>query len=145
MLRKDIKKLVLFHIVLEEIKRFEQDFTRFGFLTPWPYLFFRQLCNSQVKPSSESTFCVLNAASHHSNTLNTCSLSVSTDTLKKRFDQAKSEMSFNSAQIFIIVKIRFTHLLWKRTKKNYSYFVKTYMFYKIFLKHFQIEFEGRMI
>ena len=32
-LRKDIKKLVLFHIVLEEIKRFEQDFTRFRFLT----------------------------------------------------------------------------------------------------------------
>jgi len=63
----------------------------------------------------------------------------------KRFEQAKSEISFNSAQIFIIVKIRFTHLMRKRTKKIYSYFVKTYLFYKIFLKHFQIEFEGRLI
>ena len=29
---------VLFHIVWERIKRFEQDFTRFAFLTPWPHL-----------------------------------------------------------------------------------------------------------
>ena len=55
-----INLMVLFHFVWAKMRRFEQDFTPFGFFTPWPHLFFRQLRNSLVYSTRESGFCVSN-------------------------------------------------------------------------------------